>query len=191
MSRHVRGILFLDYVRMLRSTKSAKWTELLQEADLPYLQQTIEPDAWYPMETFERMGNAILGVITRGELFPVRLWGRYSAVQLAKAHPMLLDEGDPAETLARFRVLRQTFFDFDALEVPLLHDDEAQVIIRYHMGMPAEEAASHQTMGFFEGLLELAGARKISADFREKSWDGEPRTRLELKWTLDAPGKLQ
>src|SRR5690349_4323815 len=105
VSRHVRGILFLDYVRMLRSQKTPKWHELLAEADLPYLQQTIEPEAWYPMETFERMGNAILGVITRGELFPVRLWGRYSAVQLAKAHPMLLDEGDPAETLARFRVL--------------------------------------------------------------------------------------
>jgi hypothetical protein len=176
---------------MLRSQKTPKWNEMLEEADLPFLQQTIEPDAWYPMETFERMGNAILHVITRGELFPVRLWGRYSAVQLAKAYPMLLDEGDPAETLARFRVLRQTFFDFDALEVPLLHDDEAQVIIRYHMGRPAEEAASHQTMGFFEGLVELAGGRKIHADFRERSWDGDPRTRLELKWTPPLAGKPQ
>jgi hypothetical protein len=191
VSRHVRGILFLDYVRMLRSQKSPKWNEMLEEADLTYLQQTIEPDAWYPMETFERMGNAILTVITRGELFPVRLWGRYSAVQLAKAHPMLLDEGDPAETLARFRVLRQTFFDFEALEVPLLHDDEAQVIIRYHMGMPAEEAAAHQTLGFFEGLLELAGARQINSEFREKSWVGDPRTRLELTWRPTAPGKPQ
>lgn len=187
MSRHVRGILFVDYVRMLRSQKTAKWQDHVQEDDLPYLQTTIDNDTWYPMETFERMGNAILAVITRGELFPVRLWGRYSAIQLHKSFPMLLEAGDPAETLARFRVLRQTFFDFEALEVPLLHDDEAQVIIRYHMGMPAEEAAAHQTMGFFEGLLELAGAKQISAEFREKTWIGDPRTRLELKWKLPPP----
>ena len=191
MSRHVRGILFVDYVRMLRSQKAARWQDLVREEDLPYLQQTIEPDDWYPMETFERMGNAILTVITRGELFPVRLWGRYSAIQLAKAYPTLLEEGDPSETLARFRVLRQTFFDFDALEVPLLHDDEAQIIIRYFMGMPAEEAAAHQTMGFFEGLLEAAGAKQISADFRERSWIGDPRTRLELRWKLPAVVKPQ
>ena len=184
MSRSVRGILFVDYVRMLRSQKAAGWQSHLQEEDLPFLQTTIDNDAWYPMPTFERMGNAILNVITRGELFPVRLWGRYSAQQLHKAFPTLLDPDDPAETLSRFRVLRQTFFDFDALEVPLLHDDEAQVIIRYHMGMPAEEAASHQTMGFFEGLLQLAGAQQISAEFREKTWIGDPRTRLELKWKL-------
>jgi hypothetical protein len=187
VTRHVRGILFVDYVRMVRAHKAGGWRELLKDEDLPYLQTTIEPDAWYPMGTFERLGNAILTVITRGELFPVRLWGRYSAQQLAVAHPTLLDKDDPAETLARFRVLRQTFFDFDALEVPLLHDDEAQVIIRYHMGMPAEEAASHQTMGFFEGLLELAGAKQISAEFREKTWIGEARTRLELKWKHTLP----
>jgi hypothetical protein len=42
-------------------------------------------------------------------------------------------------------------------------------------------------MGFFEGLLELAGAKQISAEFREKSWIGDPRTRLELKWKLPPP----
>ena len=182
MGRHVRGVLFVDYVRMLRSQKSVDWTPHLAPDDLVYLQQHIDPEAWYPMPTFERFGNAILTVITRGELFPVQLWGRYSAAQLHRAHPMLLDPGDPAETLARFRVLRETFFDFDALEVPLLHDDEAQIVVRYHMGMPAEEAAAYQTMGFFEGLLELAGATALKADFAERSWIGEPRTRLELRW---------
>ena len=96
---------------------------------------------------------------------------------------MLLAPDDPVETLNRFRVLRETFFDFDALEVLLLHDGEAQIVIRYYMGMPAEEAASYQTMGFFEGLLELAEAKNITAQFRERSWAGDPRTRLVLTWS--------
>ena len=185
--RQVRGVLFVDYVRMLRSQKAVDWSKHLAPEDLPFLQMHIDPSRWCPMASFERMGNAILATVTRGELFPVQLWGRYSAAQLRAANPMLLAPGDPPETLSRFRVLRQTFFDFDALEVPLLHDDEAHIIIRYHMGMPAEEAAAFQTMGFFEGLLELAGAKDVRAAFQDKSWDGDPRTLLVIRWTPPHP----
>jgi len=180
--RQVRGVLFVDYVRMLRSQKAVDWSRHLAAEDLPYLQMHIDPGQWYPMATFERMGNAILSTVTRGELFPVQLWGRYSAAQLRAANPMLLAPDDPPETLSRFRVLRQTFFDFEALEVPLLHDDEAHIVIRYHMGMPAEEAAAYQTMGFFEGLLELAGAKDMHAEFQNKSWAGDARTLLVFRW---------
>jgi hypothetical protein len=181
--RQVRGVLFVDYVRMLRSQKAVDWSRHLAPHDLPYLQMYIDLSGWYPMTTFERMGNAILAMVTRGELFPVQLWGRYSAAQLRTAHPMLLEPNNPPETLSRFRVLRETFFNFNALEVPLLHDNEAHIVVRYHMGMPAEEAASYQTMGFFEGLLELAGATDLRAAFRDKSWEGDERTLLVIRWT--------
>jgi hypothetical protein len=186
--RQVRGVLFVDYVRMLRSQKSVDWNEHLAPEDLPYLRMHIDPGEWYPMAAFERMGNAILATVTRGELFPVQLWGRYSAAQLRAANPMLLAPNNPPETLSRFRVLRQTFFDFDALDVPLLHDDEVHIVVRNYMGMPAEEAAAYQTMGFFEGLLELAGARDVRATFLDKSWDGDPRTLLVIRWTPPSPG---
>jgi hypothetical protein len=180
--RQVRGVLFLDYVRMLRARKDVEWSELTAE-DHRYLAATIEPGAWYPMATFERMGNAILRVIAHGQMPLVHLWGRHQAGQLYAANNALLAPGDPVETLNRFRVLRETFFDFDALEVLLLHEDEARIAIHYHMGQPAEEAASYQTMGFFESLLELAGAKAMRSSFREKSWSGDPRTVLDLKWT--------
>jgi hypothetical protein len=185
---NVRGVLFVDYVRMLRSQKTVNWADHLAPEDLPYLTQRIDPDAWYPMATFERMGNAILATVVGGQLMPVLMWGRLQASQLRAAHPSLLAEGDPVESLNRFRVMRQTFFDFDALEVLLLHDDEAQLVIRYHMGMPAEEAAAMQTVGFFEGLLGLAGARDIRSTFKEKSWAGDPRTRVDFIW-ITATGR--
>jgi hypothetical protein len=50
------------------------------------------------------------------------------------------------------------------------------------MGMPAEEAAAMQTVGFIERLLELAGARNIEARLRQRSWIGDPRTLLVLRW---------
>jgi hypothetical protein len=179
----VKGILFLDYVRMVKTHKGVEWGAFLDPEDLRLLGEQIDTTRWYPMASFERLGNAILRFVAGDQMFPVQLWGRYSASQLHASHPMLLAPNDPVETINRFRVLRETFFDFDALEVLLLHEGEAQIVIRYHMGMPAEEAASYQTMGFFEGLLELAGAREVTARFRERSWDGDVRTRLDLRWT--------
>jgi hypothetical protein len=180
--RHVRGILFVDYVRMLRAQKSVNWSEHLNAEDIWYLSTKIDPDAWYPMATFERMGNEILRTVAHGEMFPVQLWGRYSAKKLHEANPALLQPNDPVETLNRFRVLRETFFDFDALAVPMLLDDEANIVVRYYMGMPSEEAACYQTMGFFEGLLELAGAKDVHSSFRERSWANALRTLLVIRW---------
>jgi hypothetical protein len=184
--RSVKGVLFADYVRMIRGRKGVDWSRHLAPEDLPYLSQRIDPGAWYPMATFERLGNAILELIAAGDLEAVRLWGRLSVDQLKSVHPMLIEPGDPIETLNRFRVLRSTFFDFEALEVVTLLEEEAHIVIRYHMGMPAEEAASVQTQGFFERLLELAGAEDVSARFSLRSWAGDPRTMLDLFWRMPA-----
>ncbi len=181
--RQVKGVLFVDYVRMIRAFKGANWGAHLPPEDHPYLHQPIDPAAWYPMTSFERLGNAILDVIAGGDVRLARMWGQQSAARLVAANPQLLAPGDAVETLSRFRVLRATYFDFEALEVLFLHEDEAQIVIRYHMGMPAEEAASVQTQGFFEGLLVLADATDLASGFGERSWAGNPRTRLDLTWT--------
>ena len=179
---NVKGILFADYVRMIRGHKGVDWSRHLTPEDLDYLNGHVEPEQWYPMAVFEHLGNAILHEVARDNMEAVRMWGRYSVDQLRSASPMLVAPRDPLETLARFRVLRSTYFDFDALEVPMLHDDEAHVIVHYHMGVPAEEAASFQTMGFFERLLEIAGAGDVRAQLAERSWAGDPRTLLKLAW---------
>jgi hypothetical protein len=180
--RQVKGILFVDYVRMLRGYKGVDWSAHLPPEDLAYLSAHIDPDGWYPMATFERLGNQILHFVAKDDLQAVRMWGRFSVDVLRSRYPMLLAQGDPIETVNRFRVLRASFFDFDALEILMLHDDEAEIVIRYYMGMPAEEAASIQTLGFFERLIELSGGKNVDAKLRERSWLGDRRTLLALRW---------
>jgi hypothetical protein len=179
---NVKGVLFADYVRMIRSQKQVDWTRHLAPEDLPYLRVKIDPAGWYPMTTFERFGNAILEEVAHGDLEAVRMWGRFSVDQLRAENPALVAPGNPVDTLMRFRVLRSTYFDFEALAVPTLTDGHARIIIHYHMGATAEEAASHQTMGFFERLLEVAGAEGVQARFVERSWAGDDRTVLDLHW---------
>jgi hypothetical protein len=167
---------------MLRRRKDLDWSGVLPPQDLVYLQQHIDSDGWYPMATFERFGLAILSHIEGATLDAVRLWGRYSARQFATHHPELIARNEPVETLMRLRVARATLFDFPAFDIPMLVDRHAYVVIHYGMGPVAEEAASVQTMGFCEGVLSLAGAQNISADFDQRLWTGDALTRIVLEW---------
>jgi hypothetical protein len=182
MAGHVRGSLFAEYVRMLRARKGVDWPERLPPEDLPYLAARIDPDGWYPMATFERFGLQILELVADGDLDAVRAWGHMTVRALASRQPDLLVEGDPRESVMRFHVLRQSLFDFAAATILRLHDGEARLQVAFGMSPAAEEAASHQTLGFFEGLLELAGAEDVQADFASRRWAGDASTTLQLCW---------
>lgn len=181
-SGKVRGVLFIDYVRMIRGRKDVDWSRLLPPEDLAFVASRLEPNAWYPLASFERMGNAIFREIAGGSFAAVEAWGEYSVEAVCRAEPDLLAPGDPVETLMRFRVQRSTYFDFESLVIPSITTDHAEIVIRYGMGPAAEEAASHQTLGFFRGLLAAAGATEIRARFLERAWAGDPETLLDLEW---------
>jgi hypothetical protein len=180
----VKGSLFVDYVRMLRAKKGVDWSRYLAPQDLDYLVHRIGPEDWYPMASFERMGLAILAEIAQGHLELVKQWGRYSIDGLCAVQPNLVAPGDPRESLMRFQVLRQSFFDYPALIMREIMDGEASIQIAYGMCDRAEEAASYQTLGFFERLLEVSGARDVRVEFTERSWrDGESKTIVAMHWT--------
>lgn len=168
---------------MVRRRKDVDWAGVLSAEDYALVQQRIDVDAWYPMTTFEQLGLAILSHF-EGGLDAVRLWGSFSASGFAQQHSTLIAAGDPVETLMRLKVLRGTLFDFPAFDVPTLIDGHATISMQYEMGAVAEEAACHQTLGFCEGVVGLAGARAIRGAFDESSWRGAPRTMVALDWNV-------
>jgi hypothetical protein len=180
----VKGVLFVDYVRMLRAHRNRSWNQHVLPEDEPFLEQTVDPAAWYPMATFERLGLAILDTIAEGDLDLVRLWGRASAAHVAGTVEDVVVPEDPRESLMRFFVLRQSFFDFEALSMLELSDGSAALQIQYGMSPLAEQAAAVQTLGFFEGLVELADGVSIKASLTERSWHGDARTVLSLSWQV-------
>ena len=182
MPGHVKGVLFADYVRMLRAHRGRSWQEFLEPEDLPFLHRTIEADEWCPMETFERLGLAIFQAIAEGDLGLVRDWGRASVARLVAAHQHVLVPGDPRESLMRFFVLRKSLFDFEALTMLQLCDSSASIGVEYGMMPLAERAASVQTMGFFEGLIGLADGSDVSGEFLESSWRGDRQTIIGFTW---------
>jgi hypothetical protein len=167
---------------MIRRRKDVAWERSLLPDDVEIVRQLVDPEGWYPMDVFERLGNAILTEIANGDVDSVRLWGRLSAGIHAEAQPEIVALGDPIETMMRFKVLRSASFDFDAIQIPVLDPDHARIEIRYQMGARAEEAACHQTMGFCEGLLALADVSVLHVAFEQRSWAGDDRSTLVIRW---------
>lgn len=185
-SHKVRGVLFLDYVRMVKRQRASDSARLLPE-DLALLDEKIEPGSWYSMETFERLGLAILDCFDGDSPEPIRMFGRFQINGILAQFPELLVPKHPRDTLMRFRVLMTSFFDFPALDVLSIDDTSAEVTIRYGMCAAAERAAAWQTLGFFEALLSLSGAMHNHCEFVARSWETPGRiTRLRLRW-VDAP----
>src|ERR1700741_5134359 len=101
---------------MLRAFKGVDWSVYLTRAEQLYLSPHIEPGHWYPMETFERMGVAILREIARNDLTLVKHFGRVSLNALCKQYDNLVASDDPKGSLLRFKALREGLFNFPALD---------------------------------------------------------------------------
>jgi hypothetical protein len=183
VGRNVTGLLFLDYVKMIRSRRDVDWSRHLRPEDLAYLDQAIEPKTWYPVEVFEQFGLAILHEVAQGDLQVVRQWGQASIEQLGHPGSELIVDRDPRESVMRVHVLRNSFFDYQAIDVEYLRDGEAHIRVEFGMRPVAEEAAAWQTLGFFERLVEVAGASSCTAVFASRSWESDPATIIDLRWS--------
>ena len=186
MPGHVKGVLFADYVRMLRAHRGRTWREFLAPEDLAFLDQAIDLDTWYAMDSFERFGIAVFQAIAEGDLGLVRDWGRASVARVVGTNEQVLVPGDPRESLMRFLVLRRSLFDFEALSMLQLCDASASIGVEYGMAPLAEQAAAVQTMGFFEGLIALAEGGDVHGEFLETSWRGDRQTIIGFSWQPSA-----
>ncbi|MEL6338769.1 MAG: hypothetical protein AAFQ65_02610 [Myxococcota bacterium] len=182
MSRCVRGVLFADYVRVLRANKGFDYSGYLDASDVQYLNSRIDEHGWYPMESFERLGLAILGEIIRGDLEMTKVWGHTTVELLSARYPELVEHSDPTETIRRFKVLQNSFFNFYPLQIREQLETEVRVQIGFGMGERAEEAASVQAQGFFERLATVTGGRDVRSRFISRSWEREPETLLHVRW---------
>jgi CheY-like chemotaxis protein len=180
VSRQVRGILFVDYVRMLRSRKVLDGARrFLLPEDEPFLRERLDVNAWYPMATFERLGLAILNEIVGLEVDSIRLWGRSQIAALLTFFPDLAAAGDPRDAVMRLQNFMLSLFDFPALVVESVDDEGTIIEVSYGMSAPAEAAATWQTIGFFEELVIASGGREVRCELR-----GD---RFTLQWSLGPP----
>jgi len=185
MAKQVKGTLFVDYVRMVKSRKDVDWSKYLNEQDMKILDELgrVLPSSWYPFDTFERMGIGAFHEIGGGDLEAIRRWGQVSTDQLVKVYKGLVQPGDPIGSAEKFNVFRAGFFSFPGVELELFPDDnKIKLYVFFSQNEQAAEAQAFQAFGAIERLIDLAGARDIKHTFVARIWDGAPKTILEITW---------
>jgi CheY-like chemotaxis protein len=183
MAGQVKGVLFRDYVRMIRKHKDVDWDKYLRPEEKELLSQLILPAQWYPMESYQRMGAAIYREIAHGDPSTARAWGRAGMEELASLYTNnLIKKGNPRETLENFKAINRRFFDFDSFDVDPVGPRSVYIIIDPDFGPYEVEGYSNQMLGSFERLFELAGVVGIKAEFRNRAWDGPGKTVIEITW---------
>ncbi|MFT3837752.1 MAG: response regulator [Myxococcaceae bacterium] len=155
--RAVRGVLFIDYVKMLRGIGAHESAQLKPE-DVAFFGGHLDPMAWYPMESFERFGVLLLDQLVGTETDSIRLWGRSMIARMLRRFPQLKAGKGPRGAIEMMRQLLNELFQYECVVVESVSDTGASVRVRYGMNPRAEDAAVWQTMGFFEELLTSNGA---------------------------------
>ena len=71
----VKGVMLIDYVRMIRANKGLPWEEYLTKEDMDIVNAKIFPSSWYSVEIMERMGQAVFLLIGKGDLEMAKIFG--------------------------------------------------------------------------------------------------------------------
>lgn len=182
MERLVKGTIFTDYVRMIRSRKDIDWLEHLSQDDLDFIHDMILSSSWYPLETYKRIGLAVFNIIARGETRIAWLWGRASLNELVEIYKNMVLPQDPIGTIHKFSDFRNRFLNFEWMEMKELAPNQVHVVFNLVFDDDADRAYAYQFGGILERMMELAEAEDIKVDFHKKCWDGDPNTIFEINW---------
>jgi len=182
MTKHVKGTLFLDYVRMIKKRKDTDWSRHLEPEDREIIKGQVLPSNWYPLDSYQRMGVAVLHEIAGGDVQVVREWGKRSLEELTKVYRNLVQEGEPMKSMERFQILRARFFDFEGLKIEPRQGNRVHLTVDMAFENVAEEAYAYQMAGSFERLLELSGAKNVTWKFHQKAWEGDESTVIDISW---------
>ena len=185
----IKGALLLEYARLIRDNKDRNWKKYLTEEDLKTINDRILPNSWYPLEIYERAGNAIFNEIGQGKFANAWIWGKFVIEDLGnRFYHNLVRFQDPAGAVGKCRTFLSQWFQFDtpdfqAIEVLNISSTKIKVTVRYEHQFPFFEAYVHQLGGTLERIVELNGGKETKVTIIEHDWKANnPYAVLQVTW---------
>lgn len=179
----VKGLMLLDYVKLIRARKDIKWEELLSPDDLKIINARILPMGWYPFETYRNVGKAVLNEVAKGDMKIVKLFGRsYMQNVVENIYAFLSNRKDVFEAFKGLQDIGSRFFNFAHPKFDKIGDRSLRVSI---VGAPNDElveALSNQLMGAYEFLVEKYGGKNVKTSIEKRQWKGDDITSFLIDW---------
>ena len=185
MERSLKGTVILDLVKIIRALKDLPWDEYLQPEDWEIINSMALPTAWYPIESYMRMGLAVFKLAAGGSEEAVRQFGRQAMQGLFNGpYRPFLDKGDPHQAVGKFIELRRSLFNFSRMEAEKVSENSLRMTIS-ELGDLKEgvEVFALLAQVHLEEIAAMNGAREVRSASRVDFKEDGPVLTFDLEWS--------
>ncbi|MBN1662970.1 MAG: hypothetical protein JW943_05150 [Deltaproteobacteria bacterium] len=178
---NVKGSIFIDLVKTIKSDKSGVFNKYLTAQDWEIINQKIYPSFWYPYETYKHCLNANYEVNARKNPNTAREWGRSSCREaMTGMYSTFIYAGDPLRFMSIYEMIHKNFYDFGKVEV--IEEGQHQAVFKFTELDVQCVPIFHILEGWLVQGIELCGAKNVRCVFLSKSWEGDHDTSMRFTW---------
>ncbi len=173
MTVQVKGTLLVDLVKQVRVARDKDWETYLTPEDMVLINGEILTSAWYPDDFFYRLSLAVYKVIGESSLDACFAYGQLAAHNMVEVYKNILVPDDPATTIERFVVRRQTFFETDYPDDEQNRAEKGDGRITVYTiadtkirGTETADVVINSLLGIFYELAVIAGGKNVQTDIQ-------------------------
>ena len=181
-ARSVKGSVIIDYLKIIRANPDLPWSDHLLPGDLEQLGQMILPASWYPVDLFQRMGQAIFKLVSKENYQVVRSFGRALADRLNAENPSLVVPGKGLDTVKKYLAIQGRLYSFEVFKLGELDPGRMVIHIQTSPEDKEDRLLVEAVSGTILRLIELAGGKNAEIKILKASWKGDDRISLEIAW---------
>ena len=182
--KHIKGLHLVELVRPLRSWRKAHPNtpvpHLVSEDQVYLTSERIMPGAWYPLDQWLRFMFAVHKVFFGGNYSGMVQIGRINAQTIfPSVYRMYIKTGNPLETVQAVVRNMGSHHDFGLWQFEPQENGGV-----FHVEGYEDMGEIHGTvyLGWFEVIVELSGAKFVSASILRAPWKGDRAYKLEIRW---------
>jgi hypothetical protein len=178
----IRGSLFKDYVRLVRTTRDKDWDRFLTEDDWKIINSMIMPTKWYPVETMGRLAEGIYHLLTGCNSEVIREFGRTSAPRFFQNTMSLFQKDNIKSALDFWRLISDSNIDEVSVTIEECKPNLARVCYFPVDQVPSFEHYRELQAGNIEWLIMENGGKNPSSEFETKAREGGEACIIKVTW---------
>jgi len=178
----VKGSALIPCVKAIKADKSGALDKLLTQKTKDAISKLILSSSWYDLDIYKDCLNAVAEVGANNDENIIREWGRASSEAImGSVYKSSIIKGDLVSAMERFGFVHKSIFSFGTLNTEFVSSTEMIFSIgEFDVDF---RPLFYIIIGWLEKYIELCLEKPVQAVFIEKSWEGNPSTRIKLTWS--------
>jgi len=182
--RMLKGSVIVDMVKVVRGFKDLPWDQYLRPEDWKVVNAMVIPTAWYPVESYFRIGWAVYKLVAKENADTVRAFGKAAMNEMMQGpYKSFLYRNEPLEAVQKFLDLRKPLFNFSRMTAERTGGKSLRVTV-FEMG---KFETGLDIFGLlagiqFQHIVEQNGGKNVKLETRVISTAKDDDLIFDLTW---------